>query len=212
MHAIKISTEFYYHIYESHILINVDDMEGNKRRKSGENSPKSKKKQNKLKRHAPKHELKSKETVTSTDDESSDGSQSDADVDVNERHSEEPLPLPESPIHSTPSTPGSESQSRSQSPESIDSIRLDSDGEEVENDPVGGPPTPGGNSNAVALVDPTGPSDELDLDINIDVPINAPPSIQGLEHRQMDIAERRELHVKEGTNAPNFLQIIIFTR
>lgn len=190
-------------------------MEDKKRRRSNENSPKSKKKLNKLKRHAPKQEFKSKKTVTSSDDES-DGSQSEPEVDVHERGSEEPLPLPRSPAHSTPSTPGSESRSRSPSGESVPSVRLDSDGEEVENGSVRGPPTPGGNSDAVVpvdpLVDPLEPLGVLNFNVDVAAPINAPPPVEGLEHLQMEIADKRQLHMKEGTNAPNFLQIIIFTR
>ena len=40
----------------------------------------------------------------------------------------------------------------------------------------------------------------------------APPPVPGLEDRQADIAARRLEHQKEGTNAPNFISMIIFSR
>ena len=53
-----------------------------------------------------------------------------------------------------------------------------------------------------------------DVDDAIDAPIGAgfPPPIPGLEHRQRDIAARREEHRAEGTNGPNYIHTIIFNR
>ena len=83
------------------------------------------------------------------------------------------------------------------------------------------PTTPGDNYGAV--VEFFASDGEVQLrqapcgqDVNdaVDAPIGAgfPPPIPTLEHRQRDIAARREEHRAEGTNGPNYIHTIIFNR
>ena len=120
-------------------------MNGKKRHITGdENSPMSKKKQNKLKRHKSKREYKSVEHVDT--DSETDKSGSDADDVIGPTHVDDPSPPLVSLVSPPPSSPRSECRSASPSGSSVASntVASDDDGEFVDN-----PPTPKGNIAAV---------------------------------------------------------------
>ena len=219
-------------------------MNGKKRQRSGEeNSPMSKKKENKLKRHKSKREYKSAEHVDT--DSETDESGSDADDVTGATHMDDPSPPLVSLISPSPSPSRSECRSASPSGSSVASNTVASGDE---NDFVDNPPTPKGNiaailpcaavmplqvdreegdvnaatsgSESASQVQPLGPTsgpnfpDDVPISLpdDLPIPLNAPPPIPGWEHRQGLIAKRREEHLKEGTNAPNYVQAIIFGR
>lgn len=194
-------------------------MDGKKRHRSGdENSRISQKKLNKLKRHKPRSKFLSAEHVdTDTDESQSDDD--DVVVAAVVGHAGDSLPLSASPVHSMPSPPRSDSRSASPSGSSVASNLPDSDNEGDVDDR---PPTPDVPGNEVVPVEEVnlvedgdqsnGPRDCANFPDDVPLPLNLPPPIEGLENRQADIAKRRAEHLREGTNGPNFLHIIIFFR